>query len=174
MKAEQLFDVRNHVAFVTGAASGLGLAMSEVMADNGAHVVMADINEETLAAAVAKLGERGGSAEAVALDVGDLDALRGSIDAAASGHGRLDAVFANAGISAGPGYQSPTGHITAVSLADWQRVVQINLTSVFVTVQAAAEHMKAQKSGRIIVTSSIAAWAPKRWWATPTPRPRRR
>ena len=156
MKAADLFDVSGHVAFVTGAASGLGLAMAEVMADNGAHVVMADINSDTLGHHAERLSGAGRSVEGVVLDVADLDALRAAIDSAAESRGRLDAVFANAGISAGPGYLTETGRIDAVDPAKWDEVVQVNLTGVFVTVQAAARHMKRRKSGRIVVTSSIA------------------
>ena len=156
MKAAELFDVSGHVAFVTGAASGLGLAMAEVMADNGAHVVMTDINPATLADHAARLSLAGRSVEALELDVADLDALRQAIAGAAETHGRLDAVFANAGISAGPGYKSDAGQISAVDPAKWEEVVHINLTSVFAIVQAAAAPMKEQRSGRIVVTSSIA------------------
>lgn len=156
MRAAELFDVSGHVAFVTGAASGLGLAMAEVMADNGAHVVMSDIHPDTLESHTRRLAEAGTSVEGVELDVADLPALRAAIDEAAETHGRLDAVFANAGISAGPSYLRDGGQIDAIDLAKWDEVVHVNQTSVFATVQAAARHMKRQRSSRIVVTSSIA------------------
>jgi NAD(P)-dependent dehydrogenase (short-subunit alcohol dehydrogenase family) len=155
MKAEQLFDIRGTVAFVTGAASGLGRAFAEVMADNGAHVVATDIDGAKLAGVADELKRRGGAVTAETLDVADLDALRRSILGAAQRLGRLDAVFANAGISAGPGPAVAAGEIARVALPAWEKVVHVNLTSVMVTVQAAAEVMKAQKRGRIIVTASI-------------------
>lgn len=156
MKAEKLFDVSGQAAFVSGAAGGLGLAMAEVMAENGANVTMADIDVDGLEASAVRLRKAGRSVDPVVLDVTDLDALDAAIDATAEKHGRLDAVFANAGVSAGPGFQTPQGTIDAVSPDDWERLLRINLTSVFRTIQAAARHMKAQKSGRIVVTSSIA------------------
>lgn len=156
MKVEQIFDVSGRIAFVTGAANGIGLAMAEVMAMNGATAVMADIDADKLEFEVARLRDEGYAAEPVVLDVADLEALRTAIDGAAGRHGRLDAVFANCGVSAGPGFAKPQGRLEAVSLEAWQRVVHINLTSVFVTIQAAAAHMMKQKSGRIIITSSIA------------------
>lgn len=156
VKAERLFDVKDQIAFVTGAASGLGFGMAEVMADNGAKVTMADVNGEGLAKAASSLRDRGLAVDEAELDVADLDALTAAIDATAARHGRLDAVFANAGISAGPGYGTPTGQMNAVSMELWNRVVHVNLTSVFATIRAAAAHMKRQKSGRIVVTSSIA------------------
>ena len=155
MKSEQLFDIRGHVAYVTGAASGLGRAFTEAMADNGAQVIAADIDGAKLAGVADELKRRGGAVKAVTLDVADLDVLRRSILSAAQRYGRLDAVFANAGISAGPGPAIPAGEIARVSLPAWEKVVHINLTSILVTVQAAAEAMKAQKRGRIIVTASI-------------------
>jgi NAD(P)-dependent dehydrogenase (short-subunit alcohol dehydrogenase family) len=155
MKAEQIFDIRGHVAIVTGAASGLGRAFAEAMADNGAHVIATDIDGAKLAGVAEDLKRRGGAVTAETLDVADLGALRTSILGAARRHGRLDIVFANAGISAGPGPAVPAGEIARVSLPAWEKVVHVNLTSVMVTVQAATEAMKPRKRGRIVVTASI-------------------
>lgn len=156
MSLATLFDVSGHVVYVTGAASGLGLAMAEVMAENGALVTLADIDEAALRAATERLRRAGCVVAGEVLDVGELDRLRASIDATAARHGRLDAVFANAGMSAGPGFGiAPEGAIDALQPL-WDRAVHINLTSVFATMQAAAAHMKRQRRGRIVVTSSIA------------------
>jgi NAD(P)-dependent dehydrogenase (short-subunit alcohol dehydrogenase family) len=152
VKAAQLFDVSGHVALVTGAASGLGLAYAEVMAANGATVAMLDIDAAGLERAAAKLP----NVETFVVDVADGDRLKATIDATAVKHGRLDAVFANAGMSAGPGYTQPSGRIENVAMELWNRVLQVNLTSVFNTLQAAAVPMKRQKRGRMIVTASIA------------------
>jgi NAD(P)-dependent dehydrogenase (short-subunit alcohol dehydrogenase family) len=94
--------------------------------------------------------------EPIVLDVGETAALRAAINTVAAKHGRLDVVFANAGISAGRSFEFPEGEIAAVEMERWQQVLQVNLASVFVTLQAAAERMKARRSGRVIVTSSIA------------------
>src|SRR5690348_3584556 len=156
MKADALFDVRGRVTVVTGAASGLGLAMAEVMAENGAIVAMLDVDQAGLDAAVTRLEAAGHAVEGIAIDVSDIARLRAGIDAVAGKQGRLDVVFANAGISAGRSFEFPEGEVDAVDMARWSQVLQVNLTSVFVTIQVAAERMKAQRSGRIIVTSSIA------------------
>lgn len=151
-----MFDLTGQVGFVTGAASGLGLAYAEVLAAYGARVVMTDIDEGRLAAAAARLAAGGAAIDTAVVDVEDTPALRAAIDGAASRHGRLDIVFANAGISAGPGFAlMPDGEIANVQPEMWERVLRVNLTSVFHTIQSAAAHMKSRKSGRIIVTSSI-------------------
>lgn len=151
MQAARLFDVAGHVALVTGAASGLGLAMAEVMAENGAIVVLADMDRPALERAVQRLGASGRRVEAAVIDVADREAVERCVADAGRRHGRLDAVFANAGISAGP-----QARALATSWATWDRVLDVNLTGVFATLRAAAAHMKPQRAGRIIVTASIA------------------
>jgi NAD(P)-dependent dehydrogenase (short-subunit alcohol dehydrogenase family) len=155
MPLESLFDVRGHVAFVTGAASGLGLAMAEVLAENGAIVTLADVNVSNLDAAVSKLRSAGCEVESTVVDVRDAGRVQEAIAAVAAKHGRLDTVFANAGISAGFGYNVASGQLDAIAASDWENVLKVNLTGVFVTLQAAASHMKARRTGRIIVTASI-------------------
>lgn len=144
------------VAMVTGAASGLGLAIAEVLAEAGAHVALADIDREGLDRAVEAITAAGGRAEPVPLDVSDRGAIRQATDDLVTRRGRLDAMVANAGVTAGPGYLTELGQINAVDDGQWDRVLQINLTGVFATIQAAAKHMKAQKSGRIIAVASVA------------------
>jgi NAD(P)-dependent dehydrogenase (short-subunit alcohol dehydrogenase family) len=149
------FDLTGRVAFVTGAADGLGFAYAEALAEHGARVVLTDVDEAKLSARREELAARGLAVEAEVLDVADLARVRATIDEVAARHRRVDAVFANAGISAGPGPALPGGAIADVTLESWERVLRINLTSVFITMQAAAEHMKRQRRGRIVATSSI-------------------
>jgi NAD(P)-dependent dehydrogenase (short-subunit alcohol dehydrogenase family) len=157
MKQAQLFNVEGHVAFVTGAASGLGLAYAEAMVENGARVVLADADEASLALVVDRLRAGGCAVEAEAFDVADTGALQGAIDKTAGKFGRLDAVFANVGVSAGPGFAaSETGRIEAIDLENFRHVLDINLTATVLTMKFAAPHMKRQRSGSIIVTTSIA------------------
>ena len=105
---------------------------------------------------MARLAAAGHSVTEAVVDVTDRAALDAVIDEVAAVHGRLDAVFANAGMSAGPSYQQPAGTIEAIDPASWQQVIDLNLTSVFATIQAAARQMKQQRDGRIVVTASIA------------------
>src|SRR5687767_2574620 len=104
MKIAQLFEVSGLATVITGAASGIGFACAEAMSDNGAQVTLMDVNEKTLADAVAALEARGGKVRGQVLDVTDRPALRRAFDEAATHYGRLDVVFANAGISGGPGF----------------------------------------------------------------------
>lgn len=156
MQVKDMFNLDGQVAFVTGAAKGLGFAMSEVVAEQGATVVMTDIDEVALSDACARLTARGLRVHPEIVDVSNIDALAKTIDAAALRFGRLDIAFANAGLSAGPGPLTEAGAMGQVDLARWNSLLQINLTSVFVTIRAAAAHMRARRSGRIIVTASIA------------------
>ncbi|MFM9967959.1 MAG: SDR family NAD(P)-dependent oxidoreductase [Burkholderiales bacterium] len=156
MKASQLFDISGHVALVTGAASGLGLAYAEVLAHNGAHVAMLDLDPATLKAAAQRLLDTGCKVTPMTIDVGDTQALRAVIDSIAAQHGRLDIAFANAGISSGPSFNNPVGEMENLPTELWERVLKINLTSVFETIRISAHHMKKKKSGRIVVTASIA------------------
>jgi NAD(P)-dependent dehydrogenase (short-subunit alcohol dehydrogenase family) len=152
-----MFDLTGQVALVTGAASGLGLAVTEVLAANGAHVAMLDVNEAGLAAAAEKLRADGAAVETHVADIADREMMSGLIDAVAARQDRLDIAVANAGISAGPGFQfGPAGGLLAASPEKWDQVMAINLTGTFTTMQAAARHMIPKKSGRIIVIASIA------------------
>jgi len=156
VKGSALFDVNGHVAFITGAANGLGLAFAEVMAENGAAVVMADIDQAALDKVVTRLRSAGCKVEGVTLDIADTPALRAAIDDTVAKHSRLDAVFANAGVSSGPGFEiSPRGEIDALDPAVWERVIKVNQTATLYTMQFAAHHMKPRRQGSIVAITSI-------------------
>jgi len=157
MKQADLFDVRGHVAVVTGAASGLGLAYVEVLAENGATVIMVALNIVELAKHAARLAAAGYAIEPATLDVADIDALRAAIDDAARRHGRLDILFANAGISAGPGtLMTDAGAIDRFDPSLFRRALDVNLTATVMAMRFAVPHMKARASGSIVATASIA------------------
>src|SRR5258705_9600661 len=157
VKQQDLFNITGHVAFITGAASGLGLAYAEVMAQNGAKVVLADVDKAGLDKAATRLASAGCAVEPAVVDIADHAALRAAIDGAAERHGRLDAVFANAGVTSGPGFAlSPAGEIDAMDLALFQRAIEVNLAATFMTMRFAATHMKRRRGGSIVATASIA------------------
>src|SRR4051812_34328640 len=99
MDRNSMFDLKGQVAFITGAAKGLGLAMAEIVAQSGARVVMTDIDPEALAATTQRLTAQGLDVVGQVLDVADIELLAQTIDQVAETHGRLDIVFANAGLS---------------------------------------------------------------------------
>jgi gluconate 5-dehydrogenase len=151
-----LFDLKDRVAFITGAAGGIGFAMAEVLAEHGATVLLSDIASGPLEQARARLAARGLCAEAYLLDASDPPQVEQAIASAAAQFGRLDILCANAGISAGPGPLTEAGRIEATSMERWDRVVRTNLTGAFASIRAAALAMRPQRRGRIIVTASVA------------------
>lgn len=161
VKIADLYDVRNLAVLVTGAASGVGLGYAEVLAANGAHVTMTDVNATALDAAVARLRAEGGQVWGQVVDVTRPDTLEDAVQATVAREGRLDVVFANAGISAGPGFlrgdgsRNPDFALEKLSTETFERAVRINLVGALNTLQAATVPMKQQGRGRIIVTSTV-------------------
>jgi NAD(P)-dependent dehydrogenase (short-subunit alcohol dehydrogenase family) len=153
---ESLFDVRDKRVVVTGAASGLGFAMAVVMSDCGARVTLADVEGGRLEEVTGQLAERGGRVRSSRVDVSDVGEVQRLMEDVVEEHGGVDVVFANAGISLEPGVVDPEGGFGAFDRGRWDRVLGVNLNGVVFTMQAAAEPMKRQGSGRIVVTASTA------------------
>ena len=163
----KLFSVSGYGVVVTGGASGLGLGFAEALASNGAHVTILDMDAARIDAESRKLRGAGLDVHGAVVDVCDHVALDRAIDDAAARHGRLDVVFANAGIDSGPGFvdawvgsersRNPVGALERYSDERWNKVIDVNLNGVFATLRAAARHMRPRKSGRIIITTSLAA-----------------
>lgn len=168
MNARDLFKVEGYGVIVTGGASGLGLGFVEALAENGARVTMLDANAGRIAEESRRLQQAGLDVRGHAIDVTDHPALDRAFDEAVTTYGRLDVVFANAGIDSGPGFlgawvgderpRVPEGALENYSDQRWNHVIDVNLNGVFATMRAAARHMKPRKSGRIIVTTSVAAY----------------
>ncbi|MGH8981676.1 MAG: SDR family NAD(P)-dependent oxidoreductase [Acidimicrobiales bacterium] len=154
--AAAIFDVDGVRAAVTGAASGLGFAMAEVLALNGARVSLLDANADLLETAVKELAGQGASVAGEVVDVADPVAVERVFGAIAEREGGLDAVFANAGISRGAGIVVEEGQIENADRVAYQQVIDVNLHGVVWTVQAAARVMRPQGHGRIVVTASTA------------------
>jgi len=163
MNPDPIFKVEGQVVAITGAASGIGLAYAQVMAARGAQVHLLDIQADALACAVDQLGAQGLTVHGHVADVTQAEALAAAVAAIVQTHGRLDVVFANAGISAGPGFltgqgeRNRAGEIENLSPELWDRVMATNVRSIFLTLQAAVPQFKRQGGGRFIVTSSISA-----------------
>jgi NAD(P)-dependent dehydrogenase (short-subunit alcohol dehydrogenase family) len=149
MKASQLFDLTGRVALVTGASSGLGARFAEVLAENGASVVLVARRADRLAALKARIEQAGGRAVAVEADVLDRAAMQRAFDAAEQAFGTVTILVNNAGVA----------HSTrAVELSEeeWRRVVGTNLDAVFFWAQEAANRMLAAKArGAIVNIASV-------------------
>ena len=159
---ERLFDVRDARIVVTGAASGLGFAMADVLAECGARVTLADIDAERLENSTASLAARGGRVRSSVVDVSDESRVHALIEDVVAAEGGLDVVFANAGIAAMPGFAVEGGQrLETVERSAWDKVLGVNLNGVLFTMKHAASVMKRQRSGRIIVTSSNAGLRPE-------------
>lgn len=168
MKIGELFKVEGLGVLVTGGASGLGLAFAEALAENGARVTILDVDERRIEEETGRLCGLGLSARGEVVDVRDHERLDQAITGAAAAYGRLDAVFANAGVDSGPGFvgnwagasrpRDPGGALEAYTDERWNRVIDINLNGIFATLRSAARIMKPQRSGRLIVTSSVASY----------------
>lgn len=142
--------LRNKVALITGAASGLGLATGKAFAREGAAVVLADIDDDGGTAAVAQLRTDGGTADYVRLDVTDEAAWTAAIEDTLGRHGRLDVLVNNAGISG-------TFDPDRTSTEFFDRLMQVNARSVFLGIKHGAEAMRGSGGGSIVNLSSISA-----------------
>lgn len=162
------FDIKGRSALVTGAASGIGLAYAEAMAEAGAAVSLTDIDGEGAEREAARLRDAGYEARAEKLDVSDFDAVAAAFDAHAKAYGGLDIAFANAGIDTGAGFWNPAGHRNPDGQVDtydakrWDKSISVNLSGVFYTVSNAVRVMKqpgranGRSGGSIICTASNA------------------
>jgi NAD(P)-dependent dehydrogenase (short-subunit alcohol dehydrogenase family) len=159
---DDVFDVKGQVALVTGGASGLGYAFASILADAGARVVIADWNADALGKAVGSLADSAKAASdpplvsGETLDVTDAAAVHALVDRIVADHGRIDIVFANAGVARGRPPLFREGWLDDMTMADYNALIDVNLHGVVYTVQAAAKHMKRQRSGSIVTTASTA------------------
>jgi len=122
------------VALITGAASGLGKAIAELYAKNGAAVAIADINQQAADAAAAEIKAAGGKAIGIAMDVTDEEAVNAGTDKAAEAFGGLDILISNAGVQI-------INPIDQFAFADWKKMLAIHLDGGFLTTKAALKYM---------------------------------
>ncbi len=146
-----MFSLQGKVALVTGASRGLGWAMAQALAKSGAHVILNARDAAALNERVAQLQAQGGVGEAAAFDVTDHAAGAACIQGAVARHGRFDILVANAGIQ----HRKP---ITEFETADFQRVLDTNLTGVWALAREAARVMIPRRTGRIVMTGSVSAF----------------
>jgi len=140
--------LKDRVAVVTGAGSGIGRAAAIRLAEHGARVCLLDLKDERTEEALARIRELGGEAITEDVDISDPKRIERGFQAAWDKWGRLDIVFANAGIN---GKVAPIEDLTP---EDWDHTLSTNLKGTFLALKYAIPHMK-QKGGSIIITSSI-------------------
>ncbi len=140
--------IEGNVAFITGAASGMGEATAKLFADEGAKVAAIDLNSEGLERVVGEIEAAGYPVKGWVLDLGDADAIKSTIDEAATHFGGLDLLINNAGISIpapidGEGYE-----------AAWAKTLEILLTAHTRTIRAALPYLRESQNPRIVNIAS--------------------
>lgn len=135
-------------AVVTGAAQGIGYEIARVFTENGASVVIADMNGDAAAEAAGKLTSAGGTASAIATDVTDPDQVQAAVQAAVDRYGSLDIMVNNAGITR-------DATMRKMSEADFGAVIDVHLKGTWLGTRAASLVMREQKRGAIVNISSI-------------------
>lgn len=140
------------VAIITGASSGIGRAAALLFAREGASLVLSARGLERLEAVAQDIRAQGGTAIALSGDVGDEAHHEDLVAAAQAEFGGLDIAFNNAGAT------GPVGALPALSLADWQAVVNVNLTSGFLAAKHQLPAMEARGGGSIVFTSTFVGY----------------
>jgi NAD(P)-dependent dehydrogenase (short-subunit alcohol dehydrogenase family) len=140
--------MKERVAFITGAGSGIGRATAEMLAREGVRVALVSRNQGELQAVEQGIRNAGGEALVVVSDVSDPKDVEAGMQQTVDRWGRLDFVFANAGIN---GTWAPIDTLTP---EEWNQVININLTGTFLTIHYAVPHLRKQ-GGSIVITSSV-------------------
>lgn len=151
---QESINLKNKTAIVTGGAMGIGLGIARRLGEAGANVVIADLNEKAGDAAVKEMQENGGSAAFVKTDVASESEVMKAVEFASSEYGGVDILVNNAGIY-------PIIPVMKMTSADFEKVLAVNLKSVFLFTKAVGDIMiKAGKGGKIINITSIDALHP--------------
>ena len=146
--------LHNRIAIVSGASGGIGLGIAKTYAKQGAKVCLAARNVDALEAGVAEIRDAGGDAIAVPMDVTCEDDVVEAFQTTMKTWGRIDVAVNNAGIAGG-------GPTEDLELATWRRVIDVNVTGVFLCCREALRHMIPHRRGRIINIGSVAAKVPR-------------
>ena len=145
---------KDRVALITAAASGIGRATAERIAAEGGVVVAVDIDEGRLDKCVAGLRDAGGRAHGRRADALDGAQVQATVDAVVQDHGRID-ILVNA-VGGSTVVERPAAPVDELPFADWQRLLDFNLTATYLFCHAVVPVMKRQGSGKIVNLSSVA------------------
>jgi NAD(P)-dependent dehydrogenase (short-subunit alcohol dehydrogenase family) len=143
-------DLTGRVAIVTGAAQGIGFGIAERLGQDGAGLVLVDVDGDALNDAAARLADSGGKPLTIVADLTDPATPQEVTDRAVEHHGGVDILVNNAGIRVVSSFREH-------SLTDWQRTLDVNLTAPFLLAQAVIPHMLSRGKGKIINITSVAA-----------------
>jgi len=151
---DKLLDLSGKTAIVTGGAAGIGLGITTRLAEAGANVMIADVSEEDTKKAVDDLSKKGFKIKATLTDVSSEEAVKNLVDETTKAFGAVDILVNNAGIY-------PNLPLSVLTLADFEKVIGVNLKGVFLTTKYVSEQMiKQGKGGKIINITSIDALHP--------------
>lgn len=145
----------NRVAVVTGAGRGIGQAIARKLAREGIRVVIADIREQEARDTCDEINREGGEALPMLADLTDEQAVADLVKSTVGRFGRVDVLVNNAGIS--PKKNGTKAYLKEIDLDEWNEVLKVNLTSVFLCCKAVIPFMEGQRSGGIISIASCAA-----------------
>ncbi len=146
-----MFRLDSKIALVTGAGSGIGKEIALLYAQQGAQVIVADIQEDAAAAVVAEISERNGLARSLPLNIADEGQVRVAMQGVVEQYGRLDILVNNAGVS-------HVGNVLETSAEDWDRVMAVNARGVFLCSKyALAQMLRQNPAGGILVNIASVA-----------------
>lgn len=149
MNPQQLFDLSDRVALVTGASRGIGESIAKLLASAGAHVIVSSRKLDGCQRVVDEIKEAGGSAEALACHIGEMEQIDACFNAIEASHGKLDILVNNA--AANPYF----GHILDTDLGAFQKTVDVNIRGYFFMSSAGAKLMRKGDGGSIINVASV-------------------
>ena len=142
-------NIAGKIVVITGASSGLGEATARHLSQQGATVVLGARRVQRIEALVLDFESRGSKAMAIETDVTQSGQVQRLVDAAVTAYGRIDVMINNAGLM-------PHSPLERLKIADWDRMIDVNIKGVLYGIAAALPHMKQQKSGHFINVSSVA------------------
>ncbi len=142
-------NIEGKIVVITGASSGLGEATARMLSAHGATVVLGARRVERIVALADELVRGGGQALALQTDVTRSEDVQRLVDGAVEKYGRIDVMINNAGLM-------PSSPLERLKIADWDRMIDVNIKGVLYGIAAALPHMQQRKSGHIVNVSSVA------------------
>lgn len=144
-------ELTDNVIIVTGAAQGIGESIAQILAADGATLLLADLQEKKVASVAKAIGEGGGRVKSVYVDIADPKLCEAMVAAALQEFGRVDGLVNNAGIDA------PPGMAWEIDEAHWRKLIDVDLNGAWWCIKAVLPHMMERHTGKIVNVSSVTA-----------------